>query len=219
MPIIKTASHRTVVNKDKTPGLMAYNETLGENRRVRVDDVSDALVTISHDHSHVHEGKAFYLVYSVASVGALTTPDDTMTLSFKTPAASSGLFHLIVFWSGEQGTRCRIIEGKSGGGANPTGTLDPVNTNRSLASTASAILAVDGTTADKISYDATVFTGGTTIWDEYLPGARGVSQGQSRGTHELILATSTFYQVSLVEAGTVPGTIQLEWYEHISSAT
>jgi hypothetical protein len=195
--IVKKASHRTIINKDRTPGLMAYNASLDENRRLRMDDYSDALIVQGEGHHHLHEGEHFMLYYSVADLGAMTTPNDTITLSFKTPAASSGLFHTRFTASGPSGARVRFISGKTGGGTSPTGTLTPFNNNQALG-TASTILAVDGTTANKVSYDATVFTGGTTLIDEYLTGAaRAAGSEMDRGDTEIILAASTFYQLSI----------------------
>jgi hypothetical protein len=53
--------------------------------------------------------------------------------------------------------------------------------------------------------------------DEYLPGSGSgpISSpvGASR-ENEIILKKDEFYQLSIFEAGTVPGSIKISWYEH-----
>jgi hypothetical protein len=114
------------------------------------------------------------------------------------------------------GARLTLYEGKTGGGATPTGTLQTYNSNRNSTSL-STITDVAGANVTKVSYDATVFTGGTTLFDIYM-GADGVGQTSVGGGHssgqEYILKQNTAYQIALVETDTVPATITLSWYEH-----
>jgi hypothetical protein len=181
------------------------------------DKITGQKIFIDYAHHEVHEGNHYNLSYSVASVGGQTTPDDMMTLSFKTPPGDKKL-HMVVAGICSSGARFRFIEGKTGGGATPTGTITANNTDRGSSNT-SIITDVAGANAGKVSYDATLFTGGTTLVDEYI-GADGAGLsfigGESRGDEEWILAADTEYQLSIYETDTVPGTLQLSWYEHIS---
>jgi hypothetical protein len=187
-------------------------------RKVKIDNSTDALMTMSHGHHEVHEGAHFYLTYSAASVGALAAPDDMMTLSWKTPNTTKQI-HFVYTALCSSGAQLRMIEGKTGGGASPTGTTPVFNSDRNSANT-SGILDVSGATAGVMSYDATLFTGGTTLIDEYV-GSVGiggrVNAGTSRADQEIILKQNTFYQLSLYETDTVPGTLMCSWYEHTNA--
>jgi len=192
-----------------------YDRGSGKFRTIRIDPSTHATTTISYPHHEAHAGSAYEIIYSVASVGGLTTPNDTMTLSFKTPNTTKWM-HIIIQAICHSGSLVSMYEGKTGGGANPTGILPAINYNRNSTNT-SGILDVAGTNAGNVSYDATVFTGGTTLFSTYV-GADGVGQSSVGGSHkngeEFILKQNTFYQVALVETDTVPGTISLSWYEH-----
>jgi hypothetical protein len=184
---------------------------------MKTDVDTGAQAIIDYSHHEVHSGRHFSLVYSVPDIGAMTTPNDTITLSWTTPNAERQM-HMIFEMICTGGSRVRFIEGKTGGGSTPTGTLQAYNNNRG-SSNASGILDVAGANASKVSYDATLFTGGTSLIDEYLT---GTGQGQtfpssgSRGDNEWLLAKNTLYQLSILETGNVPATIKMSWYEHIS---
>ena len=179
------------------------------------DRSTNARNCISYEHHEVHAGSHFEVSYSVASIGALTTPDDAITLSWKTPDSLKEM-HIIFSAICEGGARVRFIEGKTGGGATPTGVLAAYNSNR-RSDTTSLVRDVAGANVGNMSYDATIFTGGTTILDEYLagvgPGVNDEASG-SRGTQEWILERNTLYQLSIFDTGTVPATLKVTWYEH-----
>jgi hypothetical protein len=96
--------------------------------------------------------------------------------------------------------------------------LQTYNNDRSSAN-ASTILDVAGGNASKVSYDATLFTGGTELFAEYLAGtslgANSAASG-SRADNEWVLQKNTFYQLSIFETGNVPATLKMMWYEHIN---
>lgn len=171
-----------------------------------------ASVVIDNAHQHVHAGKHFFATYSVADIGAATTPNDTMTLSFVTDDEK---VHFVWAALCSSGARVRFIRGKTGGGIDPTGTIPIFNSDENSSYT-SSIKEVSDTTADVISYDATLFTGGTTLIDQYI-GVNGLgnsfSGGTSRGDEEIILKKNTAYQLSIFETDNVPCTLQLSWYE------
>ena len=182
---------------------------------LRADASTNTLQVIDYDHHEVHGGSHFHLVYSVADMGAMTTPNDTITVTFNTPNTTKWI-HLVIAAVAGTGARFQFIEGGTGGGASPTGELSVYNSNRNSAGT-SVILATAGGNAAKVSYDATVVTGGTSLVDEYI-GADGIGNtfagGTSRGEQEWILKQNTQYQLVLTDTASVPGRLMMSWYEH-----
>ena len=59
--------------------------TLTEILLKAVDKITNSLTIINHSHHEKHEGDDFFLLYSVADLGAMTTPNDMITLTFQTP--------------------------------------------------------------------------------------------------------------------------------------
>lgn len=187
----------------------------------RVDAMSHGLLVMQLEHGMVHAQKHFTLIYSVADIGAMTTPDDMITLSFTTPtlAQNPNLIHILFGGYGSSSARIRFIEGKTGGGASPTGSFTPVNSDRS-ATVAASIYDLAGTpVVNKVSYDATLFTGGTTLSDIYV-GSDGVGfafvPGSAVRENELILKRGTSYQLSLFDTSAVPAVLVMNWYETIA---
>lgn len=181
------------------------------------DKATNALMTVDYSHHEIHAGSHFFVEYSVADIGAMTTPDDMITLSWKTPNTLVGL-HMLFSASCEGGSRVRLIKGKTGGGASPTGTLQTYN-NNGFSAAVSKITDVAGLNAGKVSYDATLFTGGESLIDEFLTGTgfgNFTAGSDTSRDNELILAPNTEYQLSILEAGNVPATLRLSWYEHIA---
>lgn len=174
-----------------------------------VDGESESLGVIDVAHRKGHDGKRFYVMYSVASLGAMTTPDDMITIDFTTGTSD---LHFAFSAIGTAGWRVRLIEAPTGGAASPAGQLTILNHNRG-SSTASTV--TDGSTAGQVNYDSTLATGGVTLWDEYLGGASGpFAVGTLGGArNELELLPSTKYQLSLYGTDTNPGTLVIDWYE------
>lgn len=174
----------------------------------------NALPTISKDYAHheIEKGKAFYVMYSVASLGAMTTPDDMITLDFTTPDTTKwGHFTFAV--KGSAGWRVRLIEAPTGGAATPTGQFSILNHNRN---SAIASTFTDGSTADQVNYDSTLATGGTTLWDEYMEGSGGPQSGGtgSGARDEIVLKQNTKYQASIYGTDASAATLYINWYEH-----
>jgi hypothetical protein len=197
--------------------LMAGLDNSGKIQPVKVSTELQMLGVVDWFDYYVHEGRIFHVQYSVADIGVLTTPDDMITLSFTTPAASSGHVHLTFGGFCESGARLRLIEGKTGGGATPTGTVQTYNKTRSSTIT-SGITDVAGANAGKVSYDATLFTGGTTLLDIYM-GVDGIGQSSNGGEshHVWELAAATVYQLSMFDTGNVPAQLYMEWIEFVGS--
>ena len=94
-----------------------------------IDASTFAQIFVSYEHHERHSGRAFHVSYSVASLGAMTTPDDMITLTFKTPDTTRWP-HLVFSCYGSAGWRARFIEGGTGGGASPTDQTTIFNVNR-----------------------------------------------------------------------------------------
>lgn len=183
----------------------------------KVDPYTESLITVDYAHHEIHDGMHFYVQYSVLDLGAMTTPNDTITLTFTTPNTTRwGNFTF--FAKGSAGWRVRLIEAPTGGATGPTEQLTIKNKNRNSANTSTMTAPVGGS-ANTVDYDSTLATGGTTLWDEYLEGsggpqAGGTSDGSDR--NELVLKQNTKYQLSIFGTDANPAVLYMAWYEHIS---
>ena len=170
-----------------------------------IDAATNAVNTLTYSHHEVHEGNHFYVLYSVPSLGAMTTPDDMIQLHFATPDTTKWL-HMIFHAKSGGAARFRITEAPSGGLATPTGTLTIFNKNRNSSNTSGLA---------SVSYDGTAASGGTLLADEYVGEGR-TGAGESRGAQEWILKQNTTYAVSLYDTTAITASIVLDWYEHTS---
>ena len=181
---------------------------------IRVDQSTHAQKAIDYAHSEIHSGNNYILQYSVTSLGAMTSPDDTITLTFTTPNTTKWM-HLLLSAKGTAGWRVRFIEAPTGGAASATGTLTVLNSNRNSSNTPGLLDLASA--VGKVSYDATLATGGTTVVDEYIPGAvtnQSTGVGGAGGRSEIILKQNTKYQLSIYGTDSDPATLKLDFYEH-----
>ena len=191
--------------------------TDGNYRDAALDSSTWAQNVIDYSHHEIHAGSHYSVTYGVADIGAATTPNDAITLTFKT-ASNAKWPHMIILFNAVGGALCRIREGGSGGGS-ATGTITCKNNNRNSDNT-SGLIDIEGSpTAGQMSYDAGLDTGGTLIVDEYISGAttnqnKGGGGAASGARFEWILKQNTRYQISIVSTATVASSIILHWYEH-----
>jgi hypothetical protein len=185
----------------------------GEYREPFLDWMSHNQVIQDSLHNSIHNGITYEYIYSVPSLGAMTTPDDMITLTWTT-ADSTERSHFFFACSGTAGWRVRFIEGGTGGGANATGTFTPPNKFRESTNVCNWLNGL-------IYYDATLVTGGTTLVDEYMAGSslgNASAAVQTGGRDEWVLKPNTQYQVSLYGTDTNAATILLNWYEYTAYA-
>lgn len=177
------------------------------------DVTTDSVTIVNHPHHEIHQGDHFFLLYSVVDLGAMGSPDDMITLTWQT-SNTAKWGHFTFRTIGSPDWRLRLIEAPTGGISTPTGTLDILNSNRNSPkiSTFKDLSGVVG----KVSYDATLATGGITLWDEFITGSSGPMSGGLVGGHdeELILMQNTIYQLSIFGTDTDPATLEIGWYEH-----
>jgi len=178
---------------------------------LRIDRTTHTLQVIDYAHHEIHSGSNFYVVYSVASLGAMETPDDMITLDFTT-GVNPPFPHLVFSCNGSAEWRLRFIEAGTGGMADPTGQLTVLNHRRDSSKTSTVV----GSAAGNVNYDSTLATGGVTLWDQYLEGSGGPKAGGTSSSvrNELILKRNTRYQLSLYVTDASPATLYMDWYEH-----
>ncbi len=178
---------------------------------LRMDASTNSAQTVSYPHHETHAGSRYYLTYSVESLGAMTTPADMITLTWTTPDTTK--WEHFTFWAkGTGGWRLRLIEAPSGGAESQTEQLVMLNKNRNSDNVATCI-ALDST-AGEVSYDATLATGGTSLWDEYIVGGSKTSGNVGEDRDEIVMKQNTKYQLSLYGTDTDPATLHVDWYEH-----
>jgi hypothetical protein len=140
----------------------------------------------------------------------MTTPDDMITLTWTTPDTTA--WEHFTFWGeGISGARVRLIEAPSGGAESQTEQFPVLNHNRNSDRIASCI-ALDSTVGE-VSYDATLATGGTSLWDQYVAGGKQAGGQSGSDRDEIILKQNTKYQLSIFDAGNNPATLHIDWYE------
>lgn len=165
-----------------------------------VDSVTGSMRTIKHDTTEIFSSNMFSVTYSVVSIGAMTTPNDAIQLSWTTPEAPITITMNISTSCGAPAL-FKFTEGWTGAGASPTGTLPPYSRNR-LSDMKSELT---------VSYDATLVTGGDILWQEYVSWETNVP----RVEREWVLKQNTNYAVSLFLAAVEEATIALDWTENI----
>ncbi len=183
------------------------------------DDATNAMMVTEFEHHQIHEGRHFTAMHSVADIGAATTPNDAITLTFVTPDTTRWA-HMILLFNAVGIALCRFREGGATG-ASPTGTVACFNNNRN-SDIVSGLVDLSAT-PEVISYDAGLDTGGLLLVDEYISGAttnqnRAGGGAESGGRFEWMLKQNTRYQASIFSTATVGASIVLHWYEHIASA-
>ena len=179
----------------------------------RLDSTTLAVTTIDYAHHEAHGSSRFFRHYSVASLGAMEAPDDTITLTWTTPNTTKWE-HFTFYVIGTGGWLVEFIEGSTGGGADATGVLPMFNHNRNSLVTATCIDLASG--AGNVSYDATKLTGGLSLFSEYIPGGNKSTGSVGADRDEIILAANTKYQLSCLGADTDPCSLHIDWYEHIN---
>jgi hypothetical protein len=141
----------------------------------------------------------------------MTSPDDLISLTWTTPDTLK--WEHFSFWAeGTGGWRVRLIEAPTGGAASQTGQVAMLNRNRNSDNVSTAI-ALDST-AGEVSYDATLATGGETLWNHYIPGSNKTVGLIGSGRDEIVLKQNTKYQLSMFGTDTDVATMFIDWYEH-----
>ena len=202
--------HRPAGVKRIEGRVYGYNGTSW--RRVRVDTSTRAQNFITYPHHEAHDGNRYYINYGVESLGAMAAPDDMITLTWTTPNTTSWE-HFTFYVEGTGGWRVRLIEAPTGGATDQTEQFVFLNVNRNSENVSSAIALYS--TAGEASYDATLATGGTALFDDWIKGSFKLSGSTGLGRDELILKQNSIYQRTFI-SGADNNIIQFRasWYEH-----
>lgn len=188
--------------------MWGWNQSKEREYPILLDPFNSYPVVQDAEHAAIHAQVHYHLLYGVEDLGAMTTPNDTITLSFKTP--TDVYCHMIFAARSEGGPEYRIMEGKTGGGVSPTGYFEPLNSYRPSTNT-SGLKDLSGN-AGRVSYDATLFTGGTLLRQEWL--GSSFDSKSVRGYEEWVLKQDEWYQVALIGTFTDFATLEMTWYEY-----
>ncbi len=163
-------------------------------------DNEGARLTMSKEQASIVTGVSFRSAYSVASLGAMTTPDDMIQLHFTTPSVAvlGGQSYGTVEVVTAAGALFKLTEAPTGGMASAMGTIPSYNRNRNLQATQYSPMI--------IYYDGTAATGGTELISEYI----GESiYGTTSRREEWVLLPETVYAISLFNTSAVAAAIIL----------
>jgi len=155
--------------------------------------------TVSGPHGEIHEGKFYSVHYNVADLGAMTTPDDAIQLTWTTPVGPARM-NLTIHAQCGAAALYKFTEAWTGAGITATGTIVGYNRNRAFPNSSITF-----------SYDATLVTGGTVLQQEYITTGK-FDAGESRDSQEWILKPNTPYAVSLFLGAAEIATLSLDWY-------
>ena len=165
------------------------------------DKSTGAIKSIEYGHHEVHDGKMYQVMYSVPNIGALTTTDDTMQITWTTPNGPA-LMHMTIDAYCGASALFLFTEAPTGGDLTASGTLVSYNKYRGRANHSVVF-----------SYDGTEVSGGTVLETEYISAGK-FGAGETRSAQEWILRSNTKYAVSLLLNDAQPATLALEYYMH-----
>ncbi len=188
------------------------------------DKMSGAVMTISNEHSKIHDGKAFKAMYEAATAGA----GEETAIGFLTPALPTRIHFIMDAWANDES----ILELREdptivlGNGLLPT----PLNRYRGHANTSlmrdnEAVPTVNRVTSYSVAEAAAAdLSGGTILHHETLAiGGTGpfasVQNVVARGQREIILLPETEHVaiITAVAVGGATNNIILNWYETIDA--
>ena len=166
-----------------------------------IDKLTRWANVIDGAHHEIHEGDAYNVTYNVENIGAMTTPDDMIQISWRTPNKKKHM-HMVIYASCSAAALYKFTEGWNGAGVSPTGALVAYNRNRNFQN--------DSVT---FNYDATAVTGGVLLEQQTITAGKfGV--GESRAGQEWVLRPNRNYAVSLYLNGAGIATLDLNYYYH-----
>lgn len=164
-------------------------------------DVSHEIISISHEHSKVHQGKFFSTGYYVNPIAA----SGVVEILIHTHASYT--MHLYTHVSCGGDAEARIFEAPTVSAAGTALTV--TNNNRTSSNTPNATIThTPTTTADGTQLDATTYVPGGT-------GGNAVGAMADASEEQFVLAPDTYYLIRLtnISGVTQPGHIHLNFYE------
>lgn len=172
-----------------------------DERTAELDNLSNYLVEMDHNHHQIHEGRTF-----IAWVFGENEKNDRMEISLQPPASGYGFHVFFELWSYAQGL-FSMVEGVSGlsGGT----VFTPRQVNRNSPTTTQNVLCRVGLTGSLLSY-----TGGTTFYQEAF-GWKDEFPVQFRNSHEFIIknGVTTIFSMLNLQNDAKSAWLKLRWYE------
>jgi hypothetical protein len=187
--------------------------TLSEVALVRMDALTDVLMTVDYGHGEVHAGSAFL----AESHDTAMADTDTLVMAFKTPSGTKRA-HMMAEFVTMTGGYLELVEGATWDAS--SGTAIPIANRKRETSMNSSILLEDRSTGSFIANDElienpTTFAGGSALPRRYAFGVKTFYSGESRSVAEVILKPDTQYGVRFTStAAGNEAQILLHWYEH-----
>ncbi len=172
------------------------NEVL---RTPRLDAATHAQVGMTVAHNQIHDGKSYMARVWLTSIGL----GNYLALGFTTPEVAVG--NVVVDWTAETEAQIDVLEAPvNTPGANPV--IVGYNRNRNSPN-------LSGFTNLRL-YNNVGVVGGTSIDFDYSWAPRNAGGGESRGTMEIQLRSSTVYAIRFTAIAIGGGLLKLSWYEH-----
>lgn len=170
----------------------------------KIDDVTNAIVTVNHVHHEIHEGEHYLVQEGIQLNNAskeylIVTPNTTKWA------------HIVIAIEGSQDTSASLVETttKTGGTA-----MAEINLNRNSANTASVV--VTHTPGGAAGTPTTLFS--CQFGNATSPGGRGGNGGAINGRQEFMLKQNESYllTVTALSANVNNICVVISWYEHTS---
>lgn len=180
----------------------------GETAEVRMDQTTNALISILHPHHEVHAGRMFTCEHNVEDGSGAKA-----TISFTTPDTAQWAHVVITVRSN--------VEAHYTLGEGATITADsgddyvPRHMNRNKNGIGSSLISAGSAGgADNVTLGGTVTNFGLIL--ETIHFGSSKIGGEGRGTREWVLKQNTTYACEIeAEGSSADITIELHWYEHV----
>lgn len=171
-----------------------------------IDSTSSSTIVINHDHHEIHEGDAYYTIYS-----ALKDSTATIEVRIATPNTTAWA-HMVIeidaaiaataeLW--EATTKTDVVGNR----------LTPVNRNRNSSNTSALTICHTPAGSESAGATLTQYIGASAV------GGRVAEGGGASSRHEFILKQNTAYLLRATSRADGNAlSIILDWYEHTSGA-
>jgi len=173
----------------------------GNIRMIKIDKITDALLSIPYEHHEIHEGDSF-IVCDVQNI-------DTTTQKWLITTPNTTKYAHIIFDIEATGeVDLKVLQGSDRAGVT---ALANINRRRVGTPTSGTVL-VHRTTSGGTTDGATTIehkrVGATGV------GSKTIAAGGSRGLNEYILKPNTKYVVLIETFANIYVSMCLDWYEH-----
>lgn len=196
------------VETDVAIGILGYRESDTSYQPIYIDETTNNIVSIDHDHSEIHEGKHYFIQDTVD-----LPINNVFDMQFTT-GATSPYVHFVFEIDCEGETEWYIYENVT---INTPGTsVTPVNNNRNSSNTSTATVATITNTSVANANADTAVASATTI-AHGIVGAGRIGGNTSR-SREIILKANEDYSFRAIATAAGYTSFNAQWYEHVDIA-